>query len=135
MSYKSEGISVALPLRLDNIDGPYKLNKSLGQSIRQNFKNLVLTSPGERIMIPDFGVGLRRFLFEGLTPNTNQKVLTKLQEQVRRYMPFIVLNKVSFRDSKDDKTIPTNQVNIEIFYSVPSVNLRDTLIFTEEITS
>ena len=27
-------------------------------------KNLVLTSPGERIMLPDFGAGLRRLLFD-----------------------------------------------------------------------
>ena len=45
-------------------DGPFKLNKTLGEVVRQNFKNLVLTSPGERIMLPDFGAGLRRLLFD-----------------------------------------------------------------------
>ena len=54
------GISPKLPLLVDKQDGPYGLNKRLNQSIKQNFKNLILTSPGERVMIPEFGVGLKR---------------------------------------------------------------------------
>ena len=40
------------------------LTKTMMEVIKQNFKNLVLTNPGERVMLTDFGVGIRRFLFE-----------------------------------------------------------------------
>ena len=46
-----EGISVALPLVYSDLDGPYRLNKNLKEVVVQNFKNLVLTSPGESIGI------------------------------------------------------------------------------------
>ena len=32
--------------------------------IKQNVKMILLTIPGERIMFPNFGVGLQTFLFE-----------------------------------------------------------------------
>jgi len=135
MAFKLEGLSVSLPLTVDLNDGPYKLNKTVGEVIKQNFKNLILTSSGERIMMPDFGVGLRRFLFEGITPGTNQKILTKLHEQVQKWMPFIALGKVSFIDNSQNPSLGANQVVIRIEYSVGSLNLNDTLNFTEEITN
>jgi phage baseplate assembly protein W len=67
---KLTGISPKVPLIYDPTDGPYQLNKNLKQTINQNLKMLVLTSPGERIMIPEFGVGLRRFLFEQVGEET-----------------------------------------------------------------
>ena len=57
------GISPKLPLTRDRQDG-FALNKTVLDSIKQNVKMVVLTSPGERVMDPAFGVGVRRYLFE-----------------------------------------------------------------------
>jgi phage baseplate assembly protein W len=35
----------------------------LVQTARQKLKNIVLTNPGERVMLPNFGVGIKRYLF------------------------------------------------------------------------
>ena len=59
------GLSPKLPLSIDEIDG-LATNKDFREVARQNLKMIVLTSPGERIMIPNFGVGIRNFLFESL---------------------------------------------------------------------
>ena len=48
----AEGLSVALPLRIDEIDGAYGLNKDIITMAEQNLKMVVLTSPGERVMEP-----------------------------------------------------------------------------------
>ena len=50
MSY---GYSPVIPLQRNAEDGFYVLTKTIAQNIQQNFKNLLLTSPGERVMIPD----------------------------------------------------------------------------------
>jgi len=80
------GISPALPLVVDQVDGPYRLTKSIKQAIVQNFKNLVLTNPGERIMDPDFGVGIREYLFELEGPGVKQEIIEKINQQVNKYM-------------------------------------------------
>ena len=58
------GISVKLPLRVTAENGPYGLTKDLASTVKQNFKNLVLTAPGERVMDANFGVGIYAMLFE-----------------------------------------------------------------------
>ena len=58
------GLSPVIPLQKDSVDGFYVLTKTLAENTKQNFKNLLLTTPGERVMIPGFGVGLRNLLFD-----------------------------------------------------------------------
>ena len=57
------GLSPKLPMRRSFQDG-YLMNQTLKEVIQQNLKGLLLTSPGERVKDPLFGVGLRDFLFE-----------------------------------------------------------------------
>jgi len=80
------GISPALPLDYDQNDGPFRLTKSIKQAIVQNFKNLILTNPGERMMDPDFGVGIREYLFELEGPGVKQEIIEKINQQVNIYM-------------------------------------------------
>ena len=62
-----QGISVKLPLSYDSEDGPYRLTKNLKENVQQNFKNLMLTNPGERVMLPNFGAGIRQLLLEPIS--------------------------------------------------------------------
>jgi len=121
------GISVRLPLSDDVIDGPYGLHKELKDSVRQNLKMLLLTIPGERIMNPDFGVGLQKLLFENDTKDTRGRIHDRIRSQVAKYMPFIKV-----RDSilPDYGSVPPGQVNtlfIEIEYYIEPLSAEDIL--------
>ena len=111
------GISPVIPLQRDDDDGFYSLTKTAAANIQQNLKNLVLTAPGERVMIPDFGVGVRNYLFESNQLNTQSKIVEKMNEQVSIFMPFVDIDNVEFFG--DDQQI----LAMQIFYSVPSVSL------------
>ena len=89
------GIGPELPLNKDYRFGAYSLITSFKDEVKQNFKNLLLTSPGERMMNPDFGVGLRHFLFEP-RQNSVQKIRQRIEGQVRKYMPFLRINRIQF---------------------------------------
>ena len=127
---KMYGISPRLPLKTSNMDGPYGLNKTIGQAIKQNFKNLILTSPGERVMMPDFGVGIRQYFFEQINPLTFEGIASAIREQQTRYMPFIVINEIVFQTNDQDPALAFNQVSIQISYSLPGVDSEDTLQIT-----
>ena len=51
------------PLSQGNED-TFKLYDDVKQQINFYLKNLLLTSPGENISDPNYGVGIRQFLFE-----------------------------------------------------------------------
>jgi len=52
-----------LPLELDSDNNFIKIDDIL-QNTRQKLKMLVMTNPGEKLMDPEFGVGIRNYLFE-----------------------------------------------------------------------
>ncbi len=82
------GYSPKLPLQHDPVDGYYKLNKTIGAVMKQNIKMVVLTCPGERMMDPNFGVGVRNYLFDTKMV-THTSLRGKIMEQVKKYVPFV----------------------------------------------
>jgi len=132
---KLQGISPRLPLVYNSTDGPYQLNKVLTDAMRQNLKMLILTAPGERIMIPEFGVGLHRYLFEQMTSNTFSTISQKINEQVTRYIPAINLEEVVFVTSDEDPTLGLNDVMTVIKYNILPFAGTDQLIITTTMTN
>ena len=131
MANKLEGISVSLPLTYDSVDGPYELNKNLRDVVKQNLKNLVLTSPGERVMLPDFGVGARRFLFEPNTGLVFSDLKSRITSQVTKYLPFIQLEDLIVLTSEQDASLSPNSARLILKYNIGVVNEQDTLIITQ----
>jgi|TARA_A100001515_G_scaffold22705_1_gene17423 phage baseplate assembly protein W len=127
------GLSPKLPLNIDEING-YALNQNFKEVARQNLKMVILTSPGERIMIPEFGVGIRNYLFENVNTSTFNTIRQRIINQVASYLPYITIRNIEFTSERNDgisgvePSSNSNYVNIQIRYSVPSMFISDTLI-------
>jgi len=125
-----EGFSPKLPLTVDTTDG-YSLTKTYLEVVTQNLKNLVLTSPGERIMDPTFGVGLRNYLFRQNIGLVHQEIMLKIKQQVSKYMPFLEVEAVIMSPYTDvDVLEDLNEIKLEIRYSIRPLNLTDILKIT-----
>ena len=131
MSNKLQGYSVSLPLIYDKQDGPYRLNKTLKDVVRQNLKNLILTDPGERIMVPNFGAGIRRLLFEPMNSVVRGKVTSRIISQVSEYMGFVQISDIIVLTSESDPDLGPNTVRLVVKYNLGNVNDSDTLIITQ----
>ena len=119
------GFSPIIPLQKDDEDGFYALTKTLADNVKQNFKNLLLTAPGERVMIPEFGVGLRNFLFDNSVAEMENDIIRAVDEQTKLYMPFVEINDLEVIDTELDT------VALNIFYSVPSVGISDLITISK----
>ena len=127
-----DGIGPALPLHRDDKFGSYSLHTTYAAQVKQNFKNLLLTAPGERVMSPAFGVGLRNFLFEN-RPTAISGIRQRIENQVSRYMPFIRINKVYFNNGiSEEQARDSNILSILIEYNVPSLNIAASLLLQSE---
>lgn len=57
---------------------------------------LLLTSPGERINNPDFGVGLERYLFEPNDDVLVDIIRKAIVSQVNKYLPIVNIISIGF---------------------------------------
>ena len=108
------GLAPKLPLRRHDLDG-YELIKRHSDLVKQNFKMLLLTHPGERLMDPLFGVGLKQFLFEQNHESTYERVRMKINSQVAKYMPYIDILGIQFRpgsESTNDGSVLSIKIKI-----------------------
>jgi len=118
MPSNNEGLSVALPLTIDPTFGPYGLNTTYEDLATQNLKMLLLTNPGERIMHPNFGVGLRSYLFEQNTPLTFDDIKRDIQKQCARYLPYIGIDRIQFYTSEVSSNMDPNFMGITVFFTI-----------------
>jgi len=63
------------------------------------------TEPGERVMRPDFGCGLRRYLMEPNTPATRAAIATEVETALRAWEPRIVVGTVDVTATEDPSTV------------------------------
>lgn len=116
---------VALPLTYDSGDG-FTMLKRIQDVIKQNFKMLILTIPGERVMEPDFGVGLKKYLFENFSDSVYAEIDTRIRKQVSIYMPALIIQEIEFASTDQDN----NTLAIFISYRIPAIGATDLLEFT-----
>ncbi len=102
-----------LPFTTDTQTG-FSQNRTLKQLAVQNFINLVLCAPGERLFEADFGVGLRNYLFEMNNASTRQSIKQAIISQAGTYLPYIKIEEISFLGSEEDR----NLLKINIMFQI-----------------
>ena len=82
--------------------------------------NYFLTNPGERPGNPEFGAGLRKFIFTQIETENLDFIQEDLQEKISREFPRVVLRNLEVIPDQDNNTI-----NVKIGYAVESTNIED----------
>ena len=121
------GLSPKLPLTTSDVFGAYNLNTTFEEVAKQNLQMLVLTMPGERMMDVNFGVGLRRFLFENNGTNTYTNIEAAIRDQVTRYLPYISIDDVSFQIPENNPDLFPQNLSVSILFTILPLQLSTAL--------
>tara|TARA_E500000331_G_C17083601_1_gene638006 strand:+ start:377 stop:799 length:423 start_codon:yes stop_codon:yes gene_type:complete len=121
-----EGLSPKLPMSLHPSDG-YRLTKTYKEMVKQNVKMILLTAPGERMMDPTFGVGMRNFLFEPNHPKTWGTIEGRINTQMKKYMPFVKVLNIDFGELDDNPAIKGNTLHLRMTYKILPLDSVDGL--------
>jgi len=132
MSFQS--YAPQLPLELDENSRFFMISDSLANA-KQNLKMLILTSPGEKLMDPQFGVGIYRYLFEpasGFVTTVANKVYSiddfqTIITDLIKSQTYKYLNNITIQDIEVE--VGNNSLNITIQYNYSNF-ISDTLIIT-----
>jgi phage baseplate assembly protein W len=57
------------------------------QSVRRSLRNILSTNTKERLFNPEFGGGLRRFLFEDISVMTADLMKDAIKDSIKKYEP------------------------------------------------
>lgn len=109
---------------LNEQTGQYDYCKG-NESIRECIWNILLTHPGERLMRPEFGVGLRDFVHHPNNETTRHLIADMVKKGIERWETRVELQAIEV--SAD----PTNltQINITLNYQLRNNGQADSLSF------
>ena len=74
------------------------------QALRESIMNILSTEPGERIMNPEFGCSLRKYIFEPIDPITAFNIKTEIKYSLEKYEKRIDQLSINVRPVEDLST-------------------------------
>jgi phage baseplate assembly protein W len=98
---------------------------SAEDDIRESLRILLSTSPGERVMQPAYGCGLRDLVFEGVTESTRTEIQDVIERAVLFFEPRIELNSIDV----DTTGVYDGVIDIKLTYTVRSTNTRSNIVY------
>lgn len=114
----------AWPVQLDPRTG-LVASVAYEDDIRQSMRIILETSPGERVMRPNFGCGIHELVFEALDSTTIQRIRSTVDEALRRCEARIDVLSVEV----DEPATSEGKLLVEIEYRVRKTNQVGNLVF------
>ena len=121
---KNVALGLDFPLTGDQ-GATFKSNYFTMDQAVANAKNLLLTEPGERIMLPTFGGGLKRALFEQLTTEAIRALEIRIKNAFQTFLPYIFIQKLELTPDNDKNTL---FVRLDISLSESGFDTRSILL-------
>ena len=109
---KNIAIGVSLPF---NGPGVFKSTYTTKDQIKSNLINLLLTDKGERVMNPNFGTNLKRFLFEGITNNNIETLKDNILSSILTYIYEITVTNIVLVPDTDNNLV---SLTIEYYLNI-----------------
>ena len=92
----------------------FKMYTTRLEQIKFEMKNLILTSPGENLSDPTYGVGLRNYLFEMNNPDVITNITSNIRIQMATYLPGVGVE--SINAIRDATNIDSGLLGIKISF-------------------
>ena len=113
------GIGVDIPF---NAGGVFTPNYTTQNAIKNNLINFFLTNPGERPGNPQFGGGLRSYIFSQITNNNLDFLKEDVSEKMRTQFPNVNVQELNVLSDPDN-----NEIMVQMYYSVANTTINDNL--------
>ena len=121
-----KNIAIGVSLHF-NGPGVFKSTYTTKDQIKSNLVNLLLTDTGERIMNPNFGTNLKRFLFEGITDNNLETLKDNILNSILSYISEITVTNITLVPNTDNNLV---DLTIEYYLNISQTPDQVTVQFT-----
>ena len=93
-------------------------------AIKNSLYNLFTTTPGEKILNPEYGLDFKQYLFLPATVDIAKYIRDEIYSQTARFEPRIKVVNVNITIMED-----VNEFDINIYYNIPSLNIHNISMF------
>lgn len=109
---------------------PYFFTESREALIKNNLMQLLQTQPGERVLLPEYGCNLKKFLFSPLNITTKQNIERQVRTSISKYLTSVVIDNIKIVEV--DEVGPDNNqvINIQLRLRVKD---ETNLVFYTEV--
>jgi hypothetical protein len=102
-------IGIDYPLhKSTGVEGWFKSTSTTIDAVKNNIKLLLQTERGERLMQPNLGVALKRFLFQQIDSDTIVAMQDEIIDTMNFWMPFVEIKDIQVATDDDRNTIKIN---------------------------
>lgn len=129
-SQRQEVYGLSFPLG-SRIEGGFFAKRSGITLIRNAVKQLLLTERGERVMLPNFGCNLRKYLFQPLDQVVFDSIKREIQESFERYIVGASIAKIAVFPTGDNGPAGGNSLQVVLSLKLDTADLQ---IFDIEVT-
>ena len=113
----------AFPVGTD-VQGKVALS-SYEKSVEESIRIILGTTPGERVMYPDFGCKINDIIFSPSSSKTVSLAVHYIEEAIIKWEPRVILKKVYGDVDPDNPGL----INIKIDYEIRSVNTFFNMVY------
>lgn len=98
---------------------------SADDDIRESLRILLSTSPGERVMYPEYGCGLRAMVFGNIDSSTITGIKDLIESAVLFFEPRITLDNIEV----DTGELYQGILRISLEYTIRTTNTRSNMVY------
>ena len=120
------GIKTPVELSTDN-STLFKMHTIMIKQIRDNFRNMLATNHGDRMMLCDFGANLMPLAFELGSTGVDGEALKRITATTRKYMPYVNLKTFEpVRQLSEDGSLA--RVGVRVSFTVPLISTEEQMV-------
>jgi phage baseplate assembly protein W len=108
----------AYPLRID-VGSQQAAQSPYAPHVEQMIEQILLTSPGERVDLPQFGCGLRRLVFAPMTAGLDASLKIQVTQALGRWLAGIIdVTSVDVATSDTNAALEPGTVQVTVSYTL-----------------
>ena len=124
-NYTFKDVSLDMSPTTNNLDIATSLDYA---AIQNGIENMFMFLPGERVLLPDFGNNLYRYVYEKDNNTTAGRLVDEIRTMFDKWEPRVKILDIQVELNPDD-----NSIQLYIFYNVPSLDKEKVLNFNKAV--
>ena len=99
------------------VEGWFKSTETTIEAVKNNIKMLLMTNKGERLMQPNLGLNLRKYMFEQFTDELRITIENEIVDTFNFWLPFVQVRDLVI-DMEATDSIGKNKLNISVLFNI-----------------